>query len=73
MRGAAWGLQFHPEYTHAIMAGYIRNMSPVIQALGTDPARVQKQVTETPEAGQLLERFASHILNPSEAGSSGRR
>ena len=56
---AAWGVQFHPEYTPAIMDGYIRNMSPVIQALGKDPARVQKQVTETPEAGQVLKRFAA--------------
>ena len=55
---AAWGVQFHPEYTRDIMAGYIHNMSPVIQALGKDPARGQKQVTETPEAGQLLARFA---------------
>ncbi|MFN2358266.1 MAG: glutamine amidotransferase [Desulfotignum sp.] len=56
---AAWGVQFHPEYTRDIMSGYIRNMSPVIQALGTDPARVRNQVTETPEAGHLLARFAS--------------
>lgn len=55
---AAWGVQFHPEYTHGIMAGYIRNMSPVIQALGKDPAKVQQQVTDTPEAGRLLARFA---------------
>jgi GMP synthase (glutamine-hydrolysing) len=55
---AAWGVQFHPEYTPDIMAGYIRNMSPVIQALGKDPDRVQAQVTGTPEAGQVLARFA---------------
>jgi GMP synthase (glutamine-hydrolysing) len=55
---AAWGVQFHPEYTPAIMRGYIRSMSPVIQALGKDPARVQKQVIDTPEAGHLLVRFA---------------
>jgi len=55
---AAWGVQFHPEYTPDIMAGYIRNMSPVIQALGKDPDRVQAQVTDTPEAGQVLARFA---------------
>jgi GMP synthase (glutamine-hydrolysing) len=55
---AAWGVQFHQEYTPAIMSGYIRNMSPVIQALGKDPARVQQQVNETPEAGQMLARFA---------------
>lgn len=56
---AAWGVQFHPEYTHAIMSGYIRSMSPVIQALGKDPAQVQKQVTDTTEAAQVLARFAS--------------
>jgi GMP synthase (glutamine-hydrolysing) len=62
---AAWGVQFHPEYTHAIMTGYIHNLSPVIQARGKDPVRAQKQVTETPEASQVLARFAAHILNPS--------
>jgi GMP synthase (glutamine-hydrolysing) len=62
---AAWGVQFHPEYSPDIMAGYIRNMSPVIQALGKDPARLQPQVTDTPQAFHLLARFASHILTPS--------
>jgi GMP synthase (glutamine-hydrolysing) len=55
---AAWGVQFHPEYTPDIMAGYIRNMSPMIQALGKDPAEAQQQVTDTPEAAQVLTRFA---------------
>jgi GMP synthase (glutamine-hydrolysing) len=54
----AWGVQFHPEYSPAIMTGYIRNMSPVIQALGKNPAQLQQQVIETPEAGQVLVRFA---------------
>jgi GMP synthase (glutamine-hydrolysing) len=58
MGRAAWGVQFHPEYTPDIMAGYIRNMSPVIQALGKDPAEVQQQVINTPEAAQVLTRFA---------------
>jgi GMP synthase (glutamine-hydrolysing) len=55
---AAWGVQFHPEYTPDIMAGYIRNMSPMIQALGKDPAEAQQQVIETTEAAQVLTRFA---------------
>lgn len=55
---AAWGVQFHPEYTSDIMAGYIRNMSPMIEALRKDPTKVQQQVTDTPEAGRLLARFA---------------
>ncbi|MDT8379610.1 MAG: glutamine amidotransferase [Desulfotignum sp.] len=55
---AAWGVQFHPEYTPDIMAGYIRNMSPMIEALGKDPARLQQQVSETPEAANVLARFA---------------
>lgn len=56
---AAWGVQFHPEYTHAIMTGYIRNMSPVIQAMGRDPAQIQQKVTDSPEAAQVLTRFAA--------------
>ncbi|MCF8074884.1 MAG: glutamine amidotransferase [Desulfotignum sp.] len=56
---AAWGVQFHPEYTHAIMAGYIRNMSPLLQALGRDPAQIQQKVTDSPEAAQMLTRFAA--------------
>jgi GMP synthase (glutamine-hydrolysing) len=58
MGSTAWGVQFHSEYTPDIMAGYIRNMSPVIQALGKDPAEVQQQVINTPEAAQVLTRFA---------------
>jgi GMP synthase (glutamine-hydrolysing) len=56
---AAWGVQFHPEYTPEIMAGYIRNMSPVIQAMGNDPAELQQNVTDSPEAAQVLVRFAA--------------
>jgi GMP synthase (glutamine-hydrolysing) len=55
---AAWGVQFHPEYTPDIMDGYIRNMSPMILALGKDPAEAQQQVIETTEAAQVLTRFA---------------
>ena len=54
LRGA---FSFTPEYTPDIMAGYIRNMSPMIQALGKDPATLL-QVADTPEAGRLLSRFA---------------
>ncbi len=56
---AAWGVQFHPEYSPDIMAGYVRNMSPVIQAMSHDPAKIQTQVTDTPEAAQVLTRFAA--------------
>jgi GMP synthase (glutamine-hydrolysing) len=40
------------------MDGYIRNMSPMILALGKDPAEAQQQVIETTEAAQVLTRFA---------------
>ena len=59
---AAWGVQFHPEYSRAVMAGYIDNMVPVITALGKDADQLRRSVTDTPEALKILERFAGLCL-----------
>ncbi|MFU8770548.1 MAG: glutamine amidotransferase [Desulfotignum sp.] len=59
---AAWGVQFHPEYSRAVMAGYIDNMVPVIEALGKDADQLRRSVSDTPEALKILERFAGLCL-----------
>lgn len=56
---STWGLQFHPEFSAAVMRAYIRERSPVIIDEGSDPAELSGQVEDTPESASLLRRFAT--------------
>ncbi len=46
----AWGVQFHPEFSAAATAAYVRRYA--------DPSQPSPRVTDTPEAASLLKRFA---------------
>lgn len=54
----AWGVQFHPEFNAAIMAGYIRERAEQIRQEGLDVERLAGEVREAEAAATLLARFA---------------
>ncbi len=54
----AWGVQFHPEYTQAIMTAEIAADTEHLTAAGLTPSTMLASVRECPEAGSLLARFA---------------
>ncbi|MEW6595742.1 MAG: glutamine amidotransferase [Thermodesulfobacteriota bacterium] len=54
----AWGVQFHPEYTQAVMAAEIAADSEQLIADGLTPSALLATVRECPEAHSLLARFA---------------
>lgn len=53
----AWGLQFHPEFSAGIMAGYIRGRAERLVGEGLDPARLLRECGPTPQARRLLRSF----------------
>lgn len=52
-----WGLQFHPEFSSAIMRAYIRDRSEGVAASGLDPDRLLAEVRPAPLARVVLRRF----------------
>ncbi|WP_431024044.1 glutamine amidotransferase [Halomonas sp. H5] len=53
-----WSLQFHPEFTPAVMRAYLVRQVAALRDQGQDPQALLEAVTATPEAGSLLTRFA---------------
>jgi GMP synthase (glutamine-hydrolysing) len=56
------GLQFHPEFSAAIMRAYIRERSEGVAASGLDPARLLTEVRPAPWARRVLRRFVRQAL-----------
>ena len=54
----AWGLQFHPEFSDAVMRDYVACFAPALQRAGMDVAALEQGVQATPESASLLARFA---------------
>lgn len=59
----AWGLQFHPEFSAGVMAGYIRGRSERLRAEGLDPAALLRECGPAPETRRLLRRFVRKARN----------
>lgn len=57
----AWGIQFHPEFTAAVMRGYIESRRAILSAEGLDADVLLKEVVESTHGSQLLRRFAELI------------
>lgn len=57
---AAWGVQFHPEFSRAHMLGYVRARRDALAAEGLDPAAVARGVRAAPAARGVLRRFVTH-------------
>lgn len=56
---AAWGVQFHPEYTREIMAAYVQEEIADLESEGLDAGTLRDVVAEAPDAGRVLTNFAS--------------
>lgn len=58
---AAWGVQFHPEFSAQAMRAYVDKLAPELREEGHDPAALSAQVVDTPDAASVLRRFAQHV------------
>ena len=58
---AAWGVQFHPEYSSAVMADYVRAQEKQLEERGQSVDGVLKTVKETPEAAGVLANFSAFV------------
>lgn len=59
----AWGVQFHPEFSAQAMRGYIQQMEKTLIEKNCDVIALSHGVEETPDAGKLLNRFATLCNN----------
>lgn len=59
--GCAWGVQFHPEYSAAIMRGYIQAQARSLETAGKAVVALLAGVTETPAAAAVLRNFATFV------------
>ena len=57
---AAWGLQFHPEFSTGHMRGYIHARSEALANEGRCGKRLAREVSAAPQARQVLRRFVRH-------------
>ncbi|MCG7201260.1 glutamine amidotransferase [Marinobacter pelagius] len=58
----AWGVQFHPEFSAAIMRAYLEVQMPELVREGLDPEALLTDVSPAPEASSLLQRFSELVL-----------
>ena len=57
---AAWGVQFHPEFSAGHMRGYIHARADALAREGADPGALARRVRAAPEARRVLRRFVAH-------------
>jgi GMP synthase (glutamine-hydrolysing) len=55
-------VQFHPEYSAAIMRSYMEHLTSELAASHRDVAALLAAVEETPWAGQVTQRFAHLVV-----------
>lgn len=58
---AAWGVQFHPEFSAQAMRAYVERLGPELREEGHDPAALAAGVADTPAAARVLRNFARHV------------
>lgn len=63
----AWGVQFHPEFSDAVMRAYLGVQAPDLESEGFDSQAMIDSVTRAPEASGLLERFSA-LVTENKAG-----
>ncbi|GAB2500270.1 glutamine amidotransferase [Arenimonas alkanexedens] len=59
---AAWGVQFHPEFSTQVMRGYIQARADALAAEGTCHRQLIAEVTPAPQARRVLRRFV-HVAH----------
>jgi len=57
----AWGVQFHPEFTDAIMSAYLKVQAPDLTREGLDAEALIAGVKPAPDASSLLSRFSRFV------------
>ena len=57
---AAWGVQFHPEFSTTHMRGYVHARREALAREGRDPARMAAGIAAAPHARRVLRRFVRH-------------
>ncbi|APE31596.1 GMP synthase [Halomonas aestuarii] len=57
-----WSVQFHPEFSAPVMRAYLAHQRDALEAQGEDPEALLAAVSDTRGAGELLARFAEHVL-----------
>jgi GMP synthase (glutamine-hydrolysing) len=61
MGDCAWGVQFHPEFSHTVMTGYIGHLAADLERDGRSPEQLQTQVAPTTAAAQILRKFGALV------------
>jgi GMP synthase (glutamine-hydrolysing) len=59
---AAWGVQFHPEFSTTHMRGYLRARQVALAREGRDPQAMVRAVSAAPQARAILRRFVREAL-----------
>ena len=62
-----WGLQFHPEFSAAVVSDYIRYRAGDLRKEGLDPEKLLAAATETEAASTVLKKFTSLVLEESQS------
>jgi GMP synthase (glutamine-hydrolysing) len=57
---STWGVQFHPEFSTAMMRGYIAARREKLLNEGMHPPTIHRGVTAAPHARNVLRRFVRH-------------
>ena len=57
--GAAWGVQFHPEFDTDVVRGYIAARREILLEEGIDADGLLRDAAETPAGAAILRRFAT--------------
>ncbi|HTN34412.1 MAG TPA: glutamine amidotransferase [Marinobacter sp.] len=58
----AWGVQFHPEFSDAVMKAYLEMQAPKLKMEQMNPDALLAAVEPAPEAAGILERFSQLVL-----------
>lgn len=56
-----WSVQFHPEFSQAVMQAYLVRQQAALRDQGDDPEALLGAITDTPEASSLLRRFLAFV------------
>lgn len=62
MGESAWGVQFHPEFSDAIMKAYLEVQAPDLKAEKFNPETLIAAVEVAPEASSILGKFSQFVL-----------
>jgi len=64
---AAWGVQFHPEFSAGHMRGYIRARHDALAREQRCGKQLASEVHAAPQARKILRRFIAHARRPRHA------